>query len=412
MPNLEVLRAVQHSWPGYCWPLLNGNGFPNGMIPTADMMPKHDPRKEKIQNHNNQESNQLVKNSRCENDRLSPVDSHHHGPNFPFSSDKKSPLFPKAPTDDMQQQQQRVPMIMPPAFFNPLMHGMPRIPTGFPPVDGVQCSDLMRSLAAKYNNNNERNNILPRRMSPTIPTSSSENVYNSHPSNNHPDIKNHINNNQHNINRESFAKELPPSRPIVNNTRGENPQTHFTKTESNYDALETNFTSSRKRSATNDECPLDLSSSPAIKRLRPEEGSSFSSKSSSNLEDIMSWSVENVYTFIKSIDVCAEYADVFREQSIDGSCLSLLTENHLTSKLSMKLGPALKLKLILAANAPPSSTCSACCPLRPETSSPPEGTTERSSHVFLTPPHHNSPGYVITSSTPPIVHSPQNLSYN
>ena len=103
------------------------------------------------------------------------------------------------------------------------------------------------------------------------------------------------------------------------------------------------------------------------------------------------------------------FFQVFREQSIDGSCLSLLTENHLTSKLSMKLGPALKLKLILAANAPPSSTCSACCPLRPETSSPPEGTTERSSHVFLTPPHYNSPSYVITSS-PPSTNSPHHLS--
>ena len=34
----------------------------------------------------------------------------------------------------------------------------------------------------------------------------------------------------------------------------------------------------------------------------------------------------------------------FREQSIDGSSLSLLTEEHLTRRLGMKLGPALKMR--------------------------------------------------------------------
>lgn len=38
----------------------------------------------------------------------------------------------------------------------------------------------------------------------------------------------------------------------------------------------------------------------------------------------------------------------FRDQSIDGTGLPLLTEEHLRNLLSMKLGPALKLKAILA----------------------------------------------------------------
>ncbi|ENN76607.1 hypothetical protein YQE_06865, partial [Dendroctonus ponderosae] len=42
------------------------------------------------------------------------------------------------------------------------------------------------------------------------------------------------------------------------------------------------------------------------------------------------------------------YMPMFREQQIDGSGLPLLTEEHLTQTLGMKLGPALKLRSILA----------------------------------------------------------------
>ena len=34
---------------------------------------------------------------------------------------------------------------------------------------------------------------------------------------------------------------------------------------------------------------------------------------------------------------------VFRDNKIDGGCLPLLTESHLTTGLGLKLGPALKL---------------------------------------------------------------------
>ena len=39
---------------------------------------------------------------------------------------------------------------------------------------------------------------------------------------------------------------------------------------------------------------------------------------------------------------------VFREHNIDGSALPLLTEDHLTLRLGLKLGPALKLRSLIA----------------------------------------------------------------
>ncbi|CAG0915416.1 unnamed protein product [Notodromas monacha] len=40
--------------------------------------------------------------------------------------------------------------------------------------------------------------------------------------------------------------------------------------------------------------------------------------------------------------------EVFKEQCIDGSALPLLTEDHLTNSMGMKLGPALKFRSVLA----------------------------------------------------------------
>ena len=54
---------------------------------------------------------------------------------------------------------------------------------------------------------------------------------------------------------------------------------------------------------------------------------------------------------------------VFQEHNIDGSSLPLLTEDHLTLRLGMKLGPALKLKSILAKKLGPlvqMETCAQC----------------------------------------------------
>ncbi|KAA0202205.1 hypothetical protein HAZT_HAZT009130 [Hyalella azteca] len=63
---------------------------------------------------------------------------------------------------------------------------------------------------------------------------------------------------------------------------------------------------------------------------------------------VLAWSMQDVCAFVRSIDLCAEYADMFLDERIDGWCLSLLTESHLTGNLGMKLGPALKLRSMLA----------------------------------------------------------------
>lgn len=50
----------------------------------------------------------------------------------------------------------------------------------------------------------------------------------------------------------------------------------------------------------------------------------------------------------------------FREQRIDGSALPLLTEEHLTSSINMKLGPALKLRSVLARRLGACNVCLHC----------------------------------------------------
>lgn len=49
----------------------------------------------------------------------------------------------------------------------------------------------------------------------------------------------------------------------------------------------------------------------------------------------------------------------FREQRIDGAGLPLLTEDHLTGLLGMKLGPALKLRSVLSRRLEPCLNCQA-----------------------------------------------------
>lgn len=57
----------------------------------------------------------------------------------------------------------------------------------------------------------------------------------------------------------------------------------------------------------------------------------------------LKWTVQDVFEFIKALPGCADYADEFRLQEIDGQALLLLKEDHLMTAMSMKLGPALKI---------------------------------------------------------------------
>jgi hypothetical protein len=93
---------------------------------------------------------------------------------------------------------------------------------------------------------------------------------------------------------------------------------------------------------------LDKSRSSSVENLKfcNEEGESQSNAGMySDLASIAAqWDIEEVCKFVSSVAGCSEYCDVFREQEIDGQALILLTEEHLSSKMGLKLGPALKLK--------------------------------------------------------------------
>ncbi|XP_073971167.1 SAM-motif ubiquitously expressed punctatedly localized protein [Rhodnius prolixus] len=87
------------------------------------------------------------------------------------------------------------------------------------------------------------------------------------------------------------------------------------------------------------------------------------------------WSVEDVAGFVASVDMCAEYAHNFREQRIDGSALPLLTEEHLTTTLGMKLGPALKLRSALSSRLGQCAVCLHCSHCHGSTTPPATTTT-------------------------------------
>lgn len=53
--------------------------------------------------------------------------------------------------------------------------------------------------------------------------------------------------------------------------------------------------------------------------------------------------VNEVCDFIRNLPGCADYAEDFAIQEIDGQALMLLKEDHLMSAMSIKLGPALKI---------------------------------------------------------------------
>lgn len=53
--------------------------------------------------------------------------------------------------------------------------------------------------------------------------------------------------------------------------------------------------------------------------------------------------VTEVADFVKNLEGCADYAEDFAMQEIDGQALMLLKADHLMSAMSMKLGPALKI---------------------------------------------------------------------
>ncbi|XP_019620368.1 PREDICTED: sterile alpha motif domain-containing protein 11-like [Branchiostoma belcheri] len=77
-------------------------------------------------------------------------------------------------------------------------------------------------------------------------------------------------------------------------------------------------------------------------------------------ETIASWTVDDVYQFIKSLGGCSEYAQAFKDQAIDGETLPMLHEELLQNQLGMKLGPALKIRAQVAKRQGRCSICFHC----------------------------------------------------
>jgi len=61
------------------------------------------------------------------------------------------------------------------------------------------------------------------------------------------------------------------------------------------------------------------------------------------IEEVLEWNCDRVVEFVQSIPGCSEFASKFKEQSIDGESLLLLTQSDLSHILGIKLGPSIKL---------------------------------------------------------------------
>ncbi|XP_030760648.1 uncharacterized protein LOC115885775 isoform X2 [Sitophilus oryzae] len=253
-------------------------------------------------------------------------------------------------------------------------------------MTGRNYSDFMRCLAAKYNHTNPNDffsttrNGFPPPVDPrfkssvpsiTFPTALLSNL-NTTPTLKDADIANK---------KSDFASSLSPFSgaatamfpPLIDMSTTQTLLAMVrTAKEAELQGLLKNV--KRQDSAS----PLDLSSAaPPPKRARiktpslgspcnahPATSPSLQKRSESESpklqEDISSWTVEDVANFVNGIDICSEYTQNFRDQSIDGSGLPLLTEEHLTNTMGMKLGPALKFRSILAKKLGACNVCLHC----------------------------------------------------
>lgn len=60
-------------------------------------------------------------------------------------------------------------------------------------------------------------------------------------------------------------------------------------------------------------------------------------------ENVLEWSVEDVCHFVSSLTGSPEIAHAFREENIDGHSFLLIKEEHLLTRMAIRLGPALKI---------------------------------------------------------------------
>ncbi|XP_055340184.1 LOW QUALITY PROTEIN: polyhomeotic-proximal chromatin protein-like [Paramacrobiotus metropolitanus] len=94
---------------------------------------------------------------------------------------------------------------------------------------------------------------------------------------------------------------------------------------------------------------------PSMGRGGQDGGSAFIAHSAASLAQppigigfkhrkLLEWTAADVRDWISTLNYCAEFADIFLQQSVDGVALTLLNETHLMKNFGMKLGPAIKLR--------------------------------------------------------------------
>lgn len=78
--------------------------------------------------------------------------------------------------------------------------------------------------------------------------------------------------------------------------------------------------------------PTRLSPHKLVPRFRPDSN-----------ENVLEWSVDDVCQFVSSLTGSPDIAHAFREEHIDGHSFVLMQEDHLLNRMSIRLGPALKI---------------------------------------------------------------------
>jgi len=301
------------------------------------------------------------------------------------SSSPESPISVPTPTSEAEKRTSAASMLI----------NEPPLP---PPPGGIKSySDFMRSLAAKYNNNGPETGLSSSNDSPFQPFKTASNplpppppppssVANTpavHPllglpspfpflasaglsGLTDPKAKGHL------------PPGLPPGFPNMmdihstqallqlarsGNFLGQPPVTSASNNSSppafNPSSVQSNSETNKKRPLVSAEA-LDLSPPTSVNKKAKIEVRNLPLNNQTTMQlgtadpGILNWSVSEVCNFVSSIDICREYAEVFRDHNIDGSALPLLTEDHLTLRLGLKLGPALKLRSIIAKKLGPS----------------------------------------------------------
>ena len=78
--------------------------------------------------------------------------------------------------------------------------------------------------------------------------------------------------------------------------------------------------------------PSRVSPHKLVPRFRPDSN-----------ENVLEWSVDDVCHFVSALTGSQDIAHAFREEHIDGHSFVLMQEDHLLTRMSIRLGPALKI---------------------------------------------------------------------